>query len=306
MPEQDAVVERAREIVFRMYGIDEKTRPLIGDRYEAQVGVLADAIREERQRADKHLADKRAIVLRTNKSNSDTAKLVYELEEEAKAAEERAEAAEKRAAESWRCFHCGFSTSDVREAEAHFGDRDDEEPLCKTIARWGDDETARQLQDTIQQLNAERAETARQRVQIEGLEYRVEGQRAEIQSFAPFRKCEGINDIFNLYDSMEGRALAAEERAAALEAALEEYGEHHIQCDDRIARGEACTCGLDKALRDHAGELAEHDRDVRKAALSEAKKAIEELARSYGDQFCGHAVGAETAAVVVGKLAEKE
>lgn len=35
----------------------------------------------------------------------------------------------------WTCFHCGFETGDQAEAAAHFGDRDEERPLCLT---WQD------------------------------------------------------------------------------------------------------------------------------------------------------------------------
>lgn len=63
----------------------------------------------------------------------------------------------------WVCFHCDFSTSDASEAAAHFGDRDDAEeftPLCKWWMRMDEGERAETLQDTIQQLNAEREENA--------------------------------------------------------------------------------------------------------------------------------------------------
>lgn len=38
----------------------------------------------------------------------------------------------------------------------------------------------------------------------------------ELQSYRPFRKCRSIQDVSNLYDTMKGRALAAEEKARAL------------------------------------------------------------------------------------------
>lgn len=40
--------------------------------------------------------------------------------------------------------------------------------------------------------------------------------KTNIQSYRPFRKCETLQDVFNIYDSMEGRALAAEERLKIL------------------------------------------------------------------------------------------
>jgi hypothetical protein len=125
----------------------------------------------------------------------------------------KAEAAAAQA--TWRCFHCGFESADPAEAEAHFGERDDAEefkPLCKWWKRIDDGERAQTLQDTIQQLNAERDETARLLVKIEGLEYRLTG--FEDLTYSRF-KVRSINDAYSLYDSMEGRALAAEEKLAA-------------------------------------------------------------------------------------------
>jgi hypothetical protein len=115
----------------------------------------------------------------------------------------------------WRCFHCDFITSDPLEAAAHFGDRDDAEefkPLCNWWQRLAADERIATLQDTVKQLNAERSANDRQRVAIEGLEYQVDAIEASIKSYAPFRQCRTIYDVFCVYDSMEGRALAAEER----------------------------------------------------------------------------------------------
>lgn len=60
----------------------------------------------------------------------------------------------KQATETWRCFHCGFATSDPLEAEAHFGARDDEGPaLCK----FDDDELRKQHQEMFIELQRSRA-----------------------------------------------------------------------------------------------------------------------------------------------------
>lgn len=124
------------------------------------------------------------------------------------------------AALPWRCFHCDFVTNNEAEALAHFGDRDDAEefkPICKWWARMDEAERRETLQDTVRDLNEERNSADGLRVQVEGLEYQVDSQRGAIQSYRPFRKCISINDVFCLYDSMEGRALAAEERLAAMQ-----------------------------------------------------------------------------------------
>jgi hypothetical protein len=117
----------------------------------------------------------------------------------------------------WRCFHCDFITTDREEAEAHFGDRDDPtefKPICKWWASMSDDERIATLQDIIKQLNAEQRENMSQRTAIEGLTYQVDGLVNSIKSYAPFRECSTIYQVFCVYDSMEGRALAAEAKLA--------------------------------------------------------------------------------------------
>lgn len=117
----------------------------------------------------------------------------------------------------WRCFHCDFITTDYAEALAHFGDRDDAEefkPICKWWASISQEEKIEVLQATIKQLNQQYDENARQRTAIEGLEYQVDSIEAQIKSYKPFRGCRTIYDVFCVYDSMEGRALAADEERA--------------------------------------------------------------------------------------------
>lgn len=117
----------------------------------------------------------------------------------------------------WRCFHCDFITSDPVEAQAHFGDRDDGEefkPICKWWDRMEAGERISVLQEALRDLEAERRQVNRQRVAIEGLTYQVDGMESSIKSYKPFRGCRTIYDVFCVYDSMEGRALAAEEQSS--------------------------------------------------------------------------------------------
>jgi len=129
--------------------------------------------------------------------------------------------AEIEAKPTWACFHCGFSTNDHAEAKAHFGDVDEEEPLCLTWAGLCKDGQANEYQLALQQLDAESYENATLRSRVEGLEYQVETQQSEIHSFKPFRQCDTIHQVFFVYDSMEGRALLAEEQLLATEAQSE-------------------------------------------------------------------------------------
>lgn len=111
---------------------------------------------------------------------------------------------------TWRCFQCGFETADEKLAAAHFGDGDGSEgrPLCLDWKDLDADGRASQMQSYLQELNGERDENAKLRQEIEGLEYQVSGISAAVSS--RFKGCTTINEAWQKYDSMEGRALAAE------------------------------------------------------------------------------------------------
>lgn len=148
--------------------------------------------------------------------------------------------AEREAAEMatrWICFHCGFETSDLREAEAHFGERDDAEefrPLCRWWSKLSQEDRADAFQDLQQQLNAERDDNARLTVRIEGLEY----QQTEVGHY--FKGCRSITEAWHKFDSMEGRALAAEEQLESLRIrlSLEPDGDVSEALDSLIAEND--------------------------------------------------------------------
>ncbi len=142
---------------------------------------------------------------------------------------------------TWRCFHCGFETDDRLQAAGHFGDCDDAEPICTLWGSLSEDERVGLLQTSSGQYLEAQNEISAQNVKIEGLEYRLDGQLSEIHSFKPFRTCDTIHQVFNVYDSVEGRALAAEEQRDELrsqKAALEsQLAESKKRCEElRIAR----------------------------------------------------------------------
>lgn len=114
-------------------------------------------------------------------------------------------------APGWRCFHCGFETDDPKEAEAHFGKRDDEAALCLSWQSLDDAGRAELLRSTIRELNGEREDNERYRGKIEGIS-------SEISS--RFNGCTTINQAWCKYDSMEGRALLAEAELDRLRATL--------------------------------------------------------------------------------------
>ncbi len=135
----------------------------------------------------------------------------------------------------WRCFHCDFITNDEEEARAHFGDCDDASdftPLCKWWSNMDDQERKEQFQVLLQELNSERDDNMKLRDENEALEYKVHSQESAIKSYKPFRECRSINEIFCLYDSMEGRVLAAEERERVLVEAVNDSGFKVMLTDD--------------------------------------------------------------------------
>ena len=173
-------------------------------------------------------------------------------------------AAEKQ---TWRCFHCGFETIDRKEALGHFGEFGEEYPLC---IHWSDldaDGKASEFQSINAELECAREENLKLRQQVEQLEYLTGSQEADISS--RFKGCRTINEAFFKYDSMEGRALAAEERIAALETALQ------------VARGALghirLRCSCTNWMGGCSGEA-----DCSLGWLREAKKAlarVEEVSR---------------------------
>lgn len=131
------------------------------------------------------------------------------------------------AATPWRCFHCDFITSDREEARAHFGDIDDAEeftPMCKWWSNMPDDERKHVFQDLQKDLNREQEDNGNLRLKIEDLEERLDSAENSIRQYKPFKDCHSAWAVFSVYDSMEGRALAAEERERVLVEAVGEAG----------------------------------------------------------------------------------
>lgn len=115
----------------------------------------------------------------------------------------------------WICFHCGEQLKTVGNAQDHFGGNPGALAACQI--KVGEERgllmELRKAEAAAEQYQA-RALEAEQRV--ESLEYQVNGQLSEMQSYQPFRGCRSIYEIFCVYDSVEGRAIAAEERVGQL------------------------------------------------------------------------------------------
>ena len=110
----------------------------------------------------------------------------------------------------WRCFHCDERFDTPGAAEDHFGKYLNSTPGCILKVQLGDERgllmELRRVQEENnhlrQQMNEEYWDMTAYAAHL----------KTNIQSYRPFRKCETLQDVFNVYDSMEGRALAAEER----------------------------------------------------------------------------------------------
>ena len=118
-------------------------------------------------------------------------------------------------AHGWTCFHCGETFTTVGSARDHFGAQPDATPGCMLKVTFGDERgwlmELRKLEAAVERWrNDAFDETTFYREYHAKLE-------SDIRSTAPaFKNCRSLRDMFNVFDSMEGRALAAEERAATL------------------------------------------------------------------------------------------
>lgn len=115
----------------------------------------------------------------------------------------------------WTCFHCGETFKTLGPARDHFGGSIDAEPGCLIRVQAGEERglqmALREAEDEIRRL---RDDIGGEISSTLGFHIRLE---AHLDSYAPFRGCRSIKEVFDLYDSMEGRALAAEERLTLLE-----------------------------------------------------------------------------------------
>lgn len=109
------------------------------------------------------------------------------------------------------CFHCGERLTTVGQAEDHFGATQGALAGCQI--KVGEE---RGLLMELRKAEKSRDEWMQRALhdeqEIEHLECKVQSVTTAMQSYKPFRECRSINDVFFLFDSMEGRAIAAEEQ----------------------------------------------------------------------------------------------
>ncbi|HEX7330345.1 MAG TPA: hypothetical protein VF290_02530 [Pyrinomonadaceae bacterium] len=120
----------------------------------------------------------------------------------------------------WTCFHCGETFTTIGSAQDHFGATPESRAGCLidhvALETGTGTERGRGLLMELRKVEASRDEwmdqALRGRNEIEALECRVESLTSAMQSYEPFRECNSIRDVFFVFDSMEGRAIAAEDR----------------------------------------------------------------------------------------------
>lgn len=124
--------------------------------------------------------------------------------------------------DAWICFHCGerFSVAEqgcyanaLKAAQEHFGEPPDDDPLCK-LSMWENRELAKRLREAEQ--------TTRQAIEDrETAEDEAQAAQQELASISSrFKGASTVYDAFCMFDSMEGRALAAEAILADLEQVM--------------------------------------------------------------------------------------
>lgn len=113
---------------------------------------------------------------------------------------------------TWRCFFCDGVFKSEKTARDHFGiDSEDAwKPGC--IDPLTKDETERRefIIGLFQELDGERAENA----ELQNKAYLLSKAHDDLARF--FKGAKSVHQAYLEYDAMEGRALAAEEKLAAL------------------------------------------------------------------------------------------
>lgn len=104
----------------------------------------------------------------------------------------------------WRCFHCDDVYTDEAAAREHFGVHQAMKPLCQDRGTYA---------ELLKRLRLAENENWRGFRRQVALEHECDALASQLSAWETrFPGCRTPQDVFNRYDSMEGRALAAEER----------------------------------------------------------------------------------------------
>lgn len=121
----------------------------------------------------------------------------------------------------WVCFFCGERFTTIGTARDHFGAAQGCEPGCALKVAFGDERgwlmELRKLEERADQQQDRALEAERE---LENAQCRINSLSDAMKSYRPFRACDSIQHAFHVYDSMEGRALFAEEECRRLAGLL--------------------------------------------------------------------------------------
>lgn len=112
----------------------------------------------------------------------------------------------------WRCFHCGETFTDEQEARNHFGVDEEWQAGCVDPLTKDEKERRADQVQMYQELDRERDENSR----LMSRDYVLGCWERDLVKF--FNGAKSIHQAYLALDAMEGRALAAEEKLAALAA----------------------------------------------------------------------------------------
>lgn len=140
--------------------------------------------------------------------------------------------------DGWTCFHCGERFRTPGAAQDHFGKTQESTAACQI--KTGDERgLVMALRKAEDDTHTWRDRALSAEIEVETLEARVASLTSELKSYKPFRNCETLRDVFNVYDSMEGRALAAEGRK---ETTCSDCG-HRVHPGVSCLESDCCGCG---------------------------------------------------------------
>lgn len=113
----------------------------------------------------------------------------------------------------WTCFHCGETFHVAAQARMHFGADPDAEPAC-TMRAGAVPRFPRTEWPLMYRLRELEAEVAKLRSENEQLDYEAGDGRAMVAELERlFDGARSVHQAWLKLEAMEGRALAAEERA---------------------------------------------------------------------------------------------
>lgn len=133
----------------------------------------------------------------------------------------------------WVCFHCDERFTTVGGARDHFGVEPGYQPGCLLKVALGDERGWLMDLRKAEKCAEEQMERALQAERdLEAAECKISSLSTSMHGFKPFAKCDSMNEVFNVYDYMEGLKLAAEYREKMLVELINNEGYTVMWRDD--------------------------------------------------------------------------